>query len=124
MTQKKNSPPRSGSAPLITRRDVLALGVGSAAAGVLPIGRAGAAPAPSRTRSARAGALATLDRFIAGYREAMNAPGLTLALADRDGPIRVSAYGYTHLEARVPVTTLDLFEIGSISKSFVALTLL
>ena len=126
MTQKKNSPPRSGSAALITRRDVLALGVGSAAAGVLPIGRARAAPAPStsRTRGARAGALATLDRFIAGYREAMNAPGLTLALADRDGPIRVSAYGYTHLEARVPVTTLDLFEIGSISKSFVALTLL
>ncbi|HXA93095.1 MAG TPA: hypothetical protein VNU73_07590, partial [Steroidobacteraceae bacterium] len=78
MTQKKNSPPRSGSAPLITRRDVLALGVGSAAAGVLPIGRARATPAPStsRTRGARAGALATLDRFIAGYREAMNAPGL------------------------------------------------
>jgi len=126
MTQKKNSPPRSGSAPLITRRDVLALGVGSAAAGVLPIGWARAAPAPStsRTRGARAGALVPLDRFIAGYREAMNAPGLSLALADRDGPIRVSAYGYTHLEARVPVTTLDLFEIGSISKSFVALTLL
>ena len=126
MTQKKNSPPPGGSAPLITRRDALALGVGSAVAGVLPIGRARAAPAPStsRTRGARAGALATLDRFIAGYREAMNAPGLTLALADRDGPIRVSAYGYTHLEARLPVTTLDLFEIGSISKSFVALTLL
>ena len=126
MTPKNNTSPRGGSAPLITRRDVLALGVGSAAAGVLPFGRARAAPAPStsRTRGAPAGALATLDRFIAGYREAMNAPGLTLALADRDGPIRVSAYGYTHLEARVPVTTLDLFEIGSISKSFVALTLL
>jgi D-alanyl-D-alanine carboxypeptidase len=105
---------------------VLALGMGSAAAGVLPFGRAGAAPAPStsRTREARAGALATLDRFIAGYREAMNAPGLALALADRDGPIRVCAYGYTHLQARIPVSTSDLFEIGSISKSFVALTLL
>jgi D-alanyl-D-alanine carboxypeptidase len=126
MTQKKNSPPRSGFAPLITRRDLLALGVGSAAAGVLPFRRARAAPAPStsRTRGARAAALGTLDRFIAGYREAMNAPGLTLALADREGPIRVSAYGYTHLEARVPVSTSDLFEIGSISKSFVALTLL
>jgi CubicO group peptidase (beta-lactamase class C family) len=65
-----------------------------------------------------------LDRFIAGYREAMNAPGLTLALADRDGPIRLSAYGYTHIAARVPVSISDLFEIGSISKSFVALTLL
>jgi CubicO group peptidase (beta-lactamase class C family) len=126
MSQKKNYPPRGDLAPLITRRDVLALGMGSAAAGVLPFGRAGAAPAPStsRTREARAGALATLDRFIAGYREAMNAPGLALALADRDGPIRVCAYGYTHLQARIPVSTSDLFEIGSISKSFVALTLL
>jgi len=126
MSQKKNYPPRGDLAPLITRRDVLALGMGSAAAGGLPFGRAGAAPAPStsRTREARAGALATLDRFIAGYREAMNAPGLALALADRDGPIRVCAYGYTHLQARIPVSTSDLFEIGSISKSFVALTLL
>ena len=32
MTQKKNHSARSGFAPLITRRDVLALGVGSAAA--------------------------------------------------------------------------------------------
>jgi CubicO group peptidase (beta-lactamase class C family) len=123
---KKNPSCRDGFAPLITRRDVLALGVGAAAAGVLPFGHAGAVPAPStsRARRARAGALATLDRFIAGYREAMNAPGLTLGLADRDGLIRVSAYGYTHLEARVPVSTADLFEIGSISKSFAALTLL
>jgi D-alanyl-D-alanine carboxypeptidase len=117
VTQRKNNSP-GGFARLVTRRDVLALGVGSAAAGVLPLGRAAAA------RGSRAGALATLDRFIAGYREAMNAPGLILALADRDGPIRVSAYGFTNLEARVPVSTSDLFEIGSISKSFVALTLL
>jgi D-alanyl-D-alanine carboxypeptidase len=126
MTRKHKSSPRGALAPLITRRDVLALGVGSAAAGILPFGRTGAAPAlaTSRARGARAGALATLDHFIAGYREAMNAPGLTLGLADRDGPIRVSAYGYTHLQARVPVSTSDLFEIGSISKSFAALTLL
>jgi D-alanyl-D-alanine carboxypeptidase len=126
MTQNKNSPPRGAFAPLITRREALALGVGSAAAVVLPFGRPSAAKAPATSlgRGARAAALAGLDRFIAGYCEAMNAPGLTLGLADRDGPIRVCAYGYTNLEARVPVSTLDLFEIGSISKSFVALTLL
>ncbi len=118
-------PSRGVGSRLITRREVLALGVG-AAAGVLPFGRPDAAPAAStsRNRGARAAALASLDRFVVGYREAMNAPGLTLGLADRDGLIRVSAYGYTHIEARVPVSTSDLFEIGSISKSFVALTLL
>jgi len=121
MTQKINCTLRGGSMPLISRRDVLTLGVGSAAAGVLPFGWAGAAPVP---QASRARALAGLDRFIAGYREAMNAPGLTLGLADRDGLVRVSAYGYTHLDARVPVSTSDLFQIGSISKSFVALVLL
>jgi D-alanyl-D-alanine carboxypeptidase len=126
MTPRKNLPPRGGCAPLITRRDVLALGVGAAAAGALPLARAQAAPAASmsHSRGARAAAFATLDRFVAGYREAMNAPGLTLGLADRDGLIRIFAYGYKNIEARVPVSTSDLFEIGSISKSFVALTLL
>jgi D-alanyl-D-alanine carboxypeptidase len=126
MTRRNDISPAAGFGSLITRRDVLALGLGSAAAGVLPLGRAAAAspPSTSRARGSRADALAALDRFIAGYREAMNAPGLTLALADRDGPIRLSTYGYTHLDARVPVSSSDLFEIGSISKSFVALTLL
>lgn len=126
MSQNSDSPSRGGSAPLMTRREMLVLGVGSAAAGVLPYGHASAAEAPatSPVRGARAAGLAALDRFIAGYSEAMNAPGLTLALADRSGPIRISAYGYSQLETRVPVSTSDLFEIGSITKSFVALTLL
>jgi D-alanyl-D-alanine carboxypeptidase len=123
MTQKKNVPQLRDFAPRISRRAMLALGMGSAAAGILPFGLAAGASA-SRPGAARAAGFGTLDRFIAGYREAMNAPGLTLALADRDGPIRISAYGYTNLAARVPVSTSDLFEIGSISKSFVALTLL
>jgi CubicO group peptidase (beta-lactamase class C family) len=126
MTENRNSLPRSGFAPRVTRRELLALGLGSAAAGVLPFGRSAAAPAPATSRGpgTRAAALAVLDRFIAGYSDAMNAPGLTLGLADRGGPIRVSAYGYSQLETRLPVSTSDLFEIGSISKSFVALTLL
>jgi CubicO group peptidase (beta-lactamase class C family) len=101
----------------MTRRDILALGISAAAAAIMPFG-------PAAARGARTAGLSSLDRFIAGYREAMNAPGLTLALADRNGPIRISSYGYKNLEARVPVSTSDLFEIGSISKSFVALTLL
>jgi D-alanyl-D-alanine carboxypeptidase len=126
MTKNNSSALRGGLAPLITRRAALAFGLGSAVAGVLPLGRAPAAEtlAASRGHRARAAGLATLDRFIAGYCETMNAPGLTLGLADRAGPIRISAYGYGQLETRMPVSTSDLFEIGSISKSFVALTLL
>ena len=54
----------------------------------------------------------------------MNGPGMTLALAWRDGPNRVAAFGYSDLESHTPVTPDHLFQIGSISKSFVALTCL
>ncbi len=69
-------------------------------------------------------AMRTLDRFIAGYCAAMNAPGLTLGLANAEGTVRVASYGYVDLAAKLPVTTSHLFEIGSISKSFVGLTIL
>ncbi len=67
---------------------------------------------------------APLDDFIARYMRAMNSPGLTLALADTKGAVRTAAFGFSDLETKVPVTPDLLFEIGSISKSFVALTLL
>src|SRR5258708_8718574 len=54
----------------------------------------------------------------------MNAPGLTLGLANAGGTIRVASYGYVDLAAKVPVSTSHLFEIGSITKSFVGLTIL
>jgi D-alanyl-D-alanine carboxypeptidase len=101
----------------MSRRELLALGAWAAVPGVL---RAGArAPAASD-----AGVLRTLDRFIAGYCEAMNAPGLTLGLTGAEGLIRASCYGYVDLKAKAPVSTSHLFEIGSISKSFVALVIL
>ncbi len=65
-----------------------------------------------------------LDEFIERYMRAMNAPGMTLALANSGGVVRVKTYGFADLEARAPVTPELLFEIGSITKSFVALALL
>jgi len=102
----------------MSRRDILAL----SALALLPLDLlselAHAAPASNSN------AMRTLDRFIAGYCAAMNAPGLTLGLANAEGPIRVASYGYVDLAAKVPVTTSHLFEIGSITKSFVGLTIL
>ncbi|MEO8028622.1 MAG: serine hydrolase domain-containing protein, partial [Bryobacteraceae bacterium] len=65
-----------------------------------------------------------LDAFIARYMKAMNAPGMTLALAQRGGADRAVAFGYSNLETREAVTPNHLFQVGSISKSFVALTCL
>ena len=102
----------------LSRRDLLALGLLAAAPLDLFAELARAAPA------ANSNAMRTLDRFIAGYCAAMNAPGLTLGLANAAGTIRTAAYGYVDLAAKLPVSTSHLFEIGSISKSFVGLTIL
>jgi D-alanyl-D-alanine carboxypeptidase len=102
----------------LSRRDMLALGLLAAAPLDLLTKLARAAPA------ANSNAMHTLDRFIAGYCAAMNAPGLTLGLANGEGTIRAASYGYVDLAAKLPVSTSHLFEIGSISKSFVGLTIL
>jgi CubicO group peptidase (beta-lactamase class C family) len=67
---------------------------------------------------------ARLDEFIARHMRETGAPGLTLALANRDGLIRVSTYGYADTKAGLRVAPETMFEIGSISKSFVSLTLM
>jgi CubicO group peptidase (beta-lactamase class C family) len=99
----------------MSRRDMLALGLLAAMPSALLSEMAAAAPTPNPA------AMRPLDRFIAGYSEAMNAPGLALGLAGADGPIRVSSYGYVDVAAKIPVSPSHLFEIGSITKSFAAL---
>ena len=102
----------------MSRRELLALGVLAA----MP---AGLVSEMARAASdSGSNAMRTLDRFIAGYCAAMNAPGLTLGIANGEGPVRVASYGYVDLAAKVPVSTAHLFEIGSITKSFVGLTVL
>ena len=65
-----------------------------------------------------------LDAYIAAYLPAFNAPGLTLGLTDASATRRVATYGYADLDRRVAVTPDHLFQIGSITKSFVALVIL
>src|SRR5215204_6495907 len=67
---------------------------------------------------------ARLDEYIARHMRETGAPGMTLALANRDGLIRVSTYGYADTKAGMRVVPETMFEIGSISKSFVGLVLL
>jgi D-alanyl-D-alanine carboxypeptidase len=69
-------------------------------------------------------AFARLDEFIAAHLRDIGAPGMTLALATRDGLLRASAHGLADTKAGLKVQPSTLFEIGSISKSFVALALM
>ena len=69
-------------------------------------------------------AFRALDQFVRDYMRIMDAPGLTLVVADRGGTLRVATYGYSNVDRATPVDAKQLFEIGSISKSFVAIAVL
>jgi CubicO group peptidase (beta-lactamase class C family) len=67
---------------------------------------------------------ARLDEYIARHMRETGAPGMTLALANRNGLIRASTYGFADTKAGLRVVPETMFEIGSVSKSFVALALM
>jgi len=65
-----------------------------------------------------------LDDYIARHMAEVGAPGMTLALADRNGLLRSAQYGFADVKTGIQVRPETLFEIGSISKSFVAIAVL
>lgn len=106
---------------LLNRRAFLALTTGtavSAASGRL--WGSGLIPMPV----AKGAAEERLDAFTAAYMQAMNAPGMTQALTDTTATIRTAGYGFGNVELKAPVTPDQLFQIGSITKSFAALIML
>ncbi len=65
-----------------------------------------------------------LDAYIVDYMRTMNAPGMALGLTDSSQVLRTAGYGFADVDKRIAVNERHLFQIGSISKSFVALVLL
>jgi D-alanyl-D-alanine carboxypeptidase len=106
---------------VINRRSFLGLGAGTAVSMVS--GKLwGIAPMPMP--AAKDVVQEKLDAFTAGYMRAMNAPGMSQALTDTAATIRTAGYGFANLDLKTPVTGEHLFQIGSITKSFVALIML
>jgi CubicO group peptidase (beta-lactamase class C family) len=68
--------------------------------------------------------LAELEQRICKVLESTNTPGAGVALVSRDGPFWVAALGLADRAAAKPVTPETLFRFASISKSFVALSVL
>ena len=64
------------------------------------------------------------DDYIADYMTAMNAPGMTVGLTDSSKTLRTACYGFADVDKHIAVNERHLFEVGSITKSFVALVLL
>jgi len=106
---------------MLNRRELLGLGVRMAvgtSAGALLV-----ADALAGTKSVYTPAFALLDRYVEQYLREMNAPGLTLSLADASGVQRVTAYGLEQLSPPVALNPGKLFHIGSITKSLLGLCL-
>jgi D-alanyl-D-alanine carboxypeptidase len=81
-------------------------------------------PAAQTSGAAYRSVFSELDKFVEQYMRAMNSPGMTLVMADRDGVQRIATYGFSDTETKIAVRPDELFQIGSISKSFVANCLL
>jgi D-alanyl-D-alanine carboxypeptidase len=108
-------------ANLINRRGFLALGTGMAAASASSrLWGETLVPAPAGKDAVEA----KLDAFTSDYMRMMNAPGMTQALTDTTATLRTAGYGFSNIDLKAPVATDQLFQIGSITKSFNALILL
>lgn len=105
----------------VSRRLFVTRGAGALAAPLLWTAAIRAAmPQPAATTPVEK----DLDGYISGYMTAMNAPGMTLGLTDSSKTLRAAGYGFADVDKRVAVNEEHLFQIGSITKSFVALVLL
>jgi D-alanyl-D-alanine carboxypeptidase len=117
--------------PLTLSRRAFLVRAGALAATPL-LAPGSASPAPTEGASEAVGSFAVtgepvaaaLDAFIPVYMKAMNSPGLTLGYVDDAGHGKSACYGFSNLDSKQPVTPELLFQIGSISKSFLAIILL
>jgi len=106
----------------ITRRELLGAGLKTTA--LVAAGRFQVTELFGQAPASYGKAFVRLDEFIERYLRAMNAPGISLSLSDRTGVQRVAAYGFSDVEASSKMPSNPLLEIGSISKSFLAILLL
>ncbi len=70
------------------------------------------------------GAFAAIDAHVRVLMDFHGTPGLALAVTDRSGTLKVSAYGLADIGAKTPVLPGTLFEIGSIGKTFTAIAVM
>jgi len=64
--------------------------------------------------------LTGMDERIQAEMAANNIPGVLIGVVSRGRLVHVQSYGMANVELRVPVSDSTVFEIGSISKQFVA----
>jgi CubicO group peptidase (beta-lactamase class C family) len=74
----------------------------------------------AQATSPSAAELAEMNRRIQAEMAERNIPGVLVGVASRGRLVHTQSYGLANVELRVPVSDSTVFEIGSISKQFVA----
>src|SRR5437667_8333714 len=83
---------------------------------------AGSRPATAVSAATPAAKFEGLDDLARQAMKEWRVPGVALAVVQDGKVIYAKGFGYRDLENKLPVTTVTLFPIGSITKSFTALT--
>ena len=112
----------------LTRRSWLGA---AAATGAVVASTSFATAAPSeftikqsgKARHDYSAALEALQTYAARELKTIGLPGMTLCVVDADGFVALATFGWADVDRRIPVATTHLFQIGSISKAFAALTI-
>jgi len=82
----------------------------------LPLG------AQSQTAPSSSASLEGLEQFVSAQMQEWKVPGLAIAVVQNGNVIYSHGFGLRDAKSNLPVTTKTLFAIGSISKSFTALS--
>jgi CubicO group peptidase (beta-lactamase class C family) len=69
-------------------------------------------------------AIAAIAAYGPRALQEQGAPGMSVAITDRNHTIKILTFGYANVESKSPVTEATRFPIGSISKSMTSLALL
>jgi D-alanyl-D-alanine carboxypeptidase len=80
----------------------------------------GASPSAAQVVQPTGDQLAIMDERIREAMNESNIPGVLIGVASRGRLLHTHSYGMADVELRVPVSDSTVFEIGSISKQFVA----
>jgi CubicO group peptidase (beta-lactamase class C family) len=96
----------------------------SFSAALLALALAGATPSPASAPPTLDQTLDAIAAFAPIATARQGAPGMSVAIVDKTGVLRIVSVGYANLETKTPVTPQTRFGIGSITKSFTAGALL
>lgn len=105
----------------LTRRRLLETIAACGAASMLPASATASTPVKDRHVDPT---LKLMDEFVPRHMAEYSLPGMTLGLATRENESLIRVYGLSDMRLKTPVRPEHLFQIGSISKSFVAIILL